>query len=129
MSAILDAIAQDFSGQTRHVIAMKTVAGLSFLGARHLLNSIPNKEKTAIEGSEVAFLDRPGDREAELTRRSEERLKQTEVSLRPALPDAHFEIHRAIGNATCAELLALHRQAFPEYASVDEQYYAERMRQ
>ncbi|MFH0301454.1 GNAT family N-acetyltransferase [Bradyrhizobium sp. 31Argb] len=101
----------------------------AFLGARHLLNSIPNKEKTAIEGSEAAFFDRRGEREAELTRRGEEKQKQAEVSLRSVLPEAHFEIHREIDSATCAELLALHRQAFPEYAFVDEQYYAERMRQ
>ncbi|NEU97915.1 GNAT family N-acetyltransferase [Bradyrhizobium uaiense] len=101
----------------------------AFLGARHLLDSIPNKEKPAVEGTEAAFFDRPAEREAELTHRSQEKLRQAEVALRSVLPDAHFEIHREIDDATSAELLALHRHAFPEYAFVDEQYYAERMRQ
>src|SRR5262249_758287 len=85
----------------------------AFLGGRHLVNWIRGKEKTAIEGPESAFFDRAGERGAELTRRLEEKLRQSELSLRSVLPDVQFEIHRKIDSATISELLALHRQAFP----------------
>jgi GNAT superfamily N-acetyltransferase len=100
----------------------------ALLERNKLLDKLPAKEKgVAFEPDTPLYKGREEEVE-EVRRRERQRVKQAERAFVGHFSRTKIERHRHLRDSLVDRLLTIHRAAFPEYRSFDENYFRERMK-